>query len=133
MFENYREMTPEQRDEVKAIHKAIRKDTPQRAGNLAWAFVRGIPYKRVERTPRTQVLGDGTVLHHNPPPVRKITWLLGQCIPGFAEVKDVWNTTPHPDVVAWLANPDGAIPAPVRKPKATLDEVVAALDPRAAE
>lgn len=119
MFENYKQMTAEQQAEVKAIHKAIRAEAGSRGGNLAWGFVRGFPYRRIERTTRTQVMYDGTVVNHNPPPAARITEIIGTHIPGFAQVdpKRPWATKPHPDIVAWLANPEGAIPAPVRVKK----------------
>jgi len=119
MYENYKQMSADEKAQVKAIHKAIRAEVHSRAGNLAWAFVRGFPYRRVERTTRTQVMADGSVYNHNPPPVAAITAILGAHIPGFATVdpKRPWATKPHPDVVAWASSPDGAIPAPPPREK----------------
>lgn len=121
MFENYKQMSADEQAQVKAIHKALRKETYSRSGNLAWAFVRGFAYRRVERTTRTQVMPDGSVYNHNPPSAAAVTAILATHIPGFAEIdpKRPWATKAHPDVVAWLANPEGAIPAPApreRKP-----------------
>ena len=113
MFENYSSMTPEEKAAVKAAHVAIREHTPCREGNLAWGFVRGFPYRRIERTTRTQVLPDGSVFNHNPPDARWITSFIARHVPGFAVDKN-GGTVPHPDVVAWLKNPAGAIPVPVR-------------------
>lgn len=119
MFENYKQLSADEQAQVKAIHKALRAETGSRAGNLAWAFVRGFAYRRVERTTRTQVLPDGSVYSHNPPPAWAITTILGTHIQGFAEVdaERPWTTKPHPEVVAWLANPGGAIPAPPPREK----------------
>lgn len=124
MFENYKQMTDEQA-QVKAYHKAVRAETPSRARNLAWAFMRGLPYRRVERTTRTQVLPDGSVYSHNPAPAVAITEILAAVIPGFAEVnpKRPWATKATPEIEAWLANPDGATPVPVREKKPFVREV----------
>jgi hypothetical protein len=102
MFENYREMSADEKAQVRAIHKAIRGDRSisERARILAWAFVRGLKYRRCERATRTQTLGDGTVVRHNLPNARAITHLLGKHIPGFAEVhpKYWWATKESPSV-----------------------------------
>jgi hypothetical protein len=66
-FENYRAMSADEKAQVKSIFKAIRKETPSRTGNLAWAFIRGMPYRRVERKTRTQVMPDGSIVVHNLP------------------------------------------------------------------
>jgi hypothetical protein len=118
MFENYKQMSADEKAQVKAIHKAIRAEVHSRAGNLAWAFVRGFPYRRVERKTRTQVLPDGSVYNYNPPQ-RRLSAILGNHIPGFATVDPVrkWATKAHPEIVSWLANPDGAIPAPPPREK----------------
>lgn len=120
MFENYSEMTADQKAEVKAIHKLLRGGTKSRYGNLAWGYVRGFPYRRIERTTRTQTMPDGTTIRHNEPNPRHLTHALAEAIPGFApfDPKRPWDTKPHPDILAWLANPEGAIPAPmyVKKP-----------------
>ncbi len=121
MFENYREMSADEKAQVKAIHKGIRKETSSRLGNLAWGFVRGFPYRRIERATRTQKMGDGTVTVHNLPNAQALTWFLAKHIPGFSEgfsVESRWyNTKASPAVEAWLANPDGAIPAPAPRPR----------------
>jgi hypothetical protein len=107
MYENYREMSADEQAQVKAVHKAVRKETPSRYGNLAWAFVRGFPYRRVERQTRTQTMGDGTVIHHNLPEARILTGVLTK----YLRCSEVVG------VEAWLKNPDGAIPAPAPRPK----------------
>lgn len=115
MYENFQQMSAEEQAQVKAVHKAVRARTSDRYGNLAWGFVRGFLYRRIERTTRTQAAADGTVVEHNRPDARLLTHLLGEIIPGFAELGKGWYCTkPHPDVEAWLANPDGAIAVPVR-------------------
>lgn len=119
MFENYKEMSAEQKAEVKKIHKALRAQTHTREGNLAWAFVRGLPYRRVERTTRTQVMPDGSVVQHNLPSAGGVTHAIGLCVPGFAEIAPgrPWATKVAPEVKAWLADPSGAIPAPAPREK----------------
>jgi hypothetical protein len=42
MFENYKQMTASEQAEVKLIHKALRKETCHRYGNLAWGFLRSL-------------------------------------------------------------------------------------------
>lgn len=119
MFENYKQMSADEQAQVKAIHKALRKETYSRSGNLAWAFVRGFLYRRVERTTRTQVLADGSVYNHNPPSASAITAILAKHIPGFAAFDPAkpWATPAHPAIVEWLKNPEGAIPAPAPREK----------------
>lgn len=118
MYENYKQMSADEKAQVKAIHKALRKETASRAGNLAWAFVRGFPYRRVERKTRTQTLGDGTVVVHNPPPLGAVARVLSQHIPGLdASLKATLS--------AWASNPDGAIPAPPPRAKKPFNREVA--------
>ena len=126
MFENYREMSDVEKASVKAIHKAIRAQAGSREGNLAWGFVRGFKYKRIERTVRRQPMEDGTQ-REMLPSAGYITHILGTAIPGFAEVdaKYAWKTKAAPEVEAWLADPSGAIPAPVREKRPFVREQVA--------
>ena len=116
MFENYKEMTDAEKASVKAIHKALRAETAGRYGNLAWGFVRGFPYRRIERTTRVQTMADGSVVNHNPLDARYLTHLLGKLVPGFAVIdeKQSWNTKPSRAIEAWLDDSAGAIPVPVR-------------------
>ena len=109
MFENYKQMMADEKAAVKAIHRALRAETSSRSGNLAWAFVRGLPYRRVERT-----CGE-----HHQPSAAHVTAAIGQHVPGFAQVTPgrAWATVPSPEVQAWLADPAGAIAAPVREKK----------------
>lgn len=114
MFENYREMSPEEQQEVKRTHKAIRALPQGRYRNLAWAYVRGFPYRRVERSHRVQVLppcpctcGElhtKSTFEHNLPSLYALLQVLERAqVPVRFHVQDL---------EAWLANPDGAIPAP---------------------
>lgn len=108
MFENYKTMSDAEKASVKAIHKALRAGTGDRYGNLAWAYVRGFPYRRVERTTRDD----------NKPQAGFITHLLGKAgVPGFPTPRggaSWWETEASPAVIAWLLDPSGAIPVPVR-------------------
>jgi hypothetical protein len=119
MFDNYREMSAEEKAQVKKIHKAVRAQASSRAGNLAWGFVRGFPYRRIERTTRTQTMPDGTVVVHNAPNLVHVARILAEHIPSletewFASRYSLHQTCP---LIAWAANPDGAIPAPAPRPK----------------
>jgi hypothetical protein len=112
MFENYREMSADEKAQVKAIHKGIRKETGSRAGNLAWGFVREFPYRRIERKTRTQEMGDGTVMVHNQPNLVTVAKVLAKHIPGLeGYFKSPYTLAESCPLIAWAANPDGAIPA----------------------
>jgi hypothetical protein len=119
MFENYREMSADEKAQVKAIHKAIRAEASSRSGNIAWGYVRGFPYRRIERSTQTQVLGDGTVIQHNLPSAIGIARILATHIPGleaawFAGKYQLKSDCP---LLAWLKDPSGAIPAPAPREK----------------
>jgi hypothetical protein len=127
MYENYREMSADEKAQVKAIHKAIRKETCHRSGNLAWAFVRGFPYRRVERTTRTQVMPDGTVVAHNAPNLVDVARILVSHIPGLEATwfRSKYSLAQDCPLIAWAANPDGAIPAPAPRAKKPFTRAVA--------
>ena len=115
MFENYKQLSAEEKSKVKAIHKAVREEVLSRAGGLAWAYLRGFPYRRVERTTRTQVMGDGTVVDHNKPDIRAVARILVAAMP---ELGPSWLKSggmllhEQCPLIAWVKDPSGAIPAP---------------------
>lgn len=118
MFENYKQMSADEKAQVKAIHKALRKEVASRVGNLAWGYVRGLPYRRIERTTRTQVMADGSVIQHNGPPVLGVAKLLAKHIPGL----ESWFKSPYTlaescPLFAWVQDSGGAIPAPAPRPR----------------
>ncbi len=117
--ENYKQMSAEDKALVKAIHKAIRKDTLSRTGNLAWGFVRGFPYRRIERTTRTQVMGDGSVVNHNPPNLVAVARCIVLAMPELESVyfKSKYALKEDCPLIAWEKDPSGAIPAPVLAPR----------------
>jgi hypothetical protein len=119
MFENYETMTDAEKAEVKKTHRKLRALTLTRYGNLAWGFVRGFLYRRIERKTQTQELGDGSVFVHNRPDARYLTLAIADCVDGFAEVdqKRRYATKADPRVEAWLACEDGAIAAPPPREK----------------
>jgi hypothetical protein len=115
MFENYKLLSAEEKTKIKAIHKAVRAEVHSRAGGLAWAYLRGFPYRRVERTTRTQVMPDGKVVNHNLPDIRAVARILVAAMP---ELGPTWlksggmlllETCP---LIAWVKDPSGAISAP---------------------
>lgn len=111
MFENYREMSDEEKSAVKAIHQHARSQTEERYGNLAWGFIRGFPYRRIERSTRIQRFADGSYLEHNRPDAGHLCMAIMKVVPGFASLN-----APVPEAVrAWLRSEEGAIPAPVRE------------------
>lgn len=119
MFENYREMDDAAKASVKAIHKAIRKEATAttRTGALAWAFVRGFAYRRVERTTRTQVMADGSVVNHNPPNLVAIARIIVTAMPELEALyfRSTYTLTESCPLIEWVKDPSGAIPAPVRE------------------
>ena len=118
-FEHYKEMSEEGRAQVREIHQKIRSQAGSREGNLAWGFVRGFPYRRIERTTRTQVMPDGSIVQHNAPSALHIARVLAGAIAGLEQAwfESKYNLRADCPLVAWLANPDGAIPAPPPRPK----------------
>lgn len=127
MFENYKQMSADEKAQVKATHKAIRKEAGSRAGNLAWAYVRGLPYRRVERTTRSQTMPDGSVVNHNPPPLLAVARVLVATIPslGTELLASKFQLKPESALTAWAKDPSGAIAAPVREKKPYVREAVA--------
>lgn len=100
MFENYLEMSDAVKASVKALHKSLRsacKNIGSRYDFLVWAYVRGLPYHRIERT----------VAEGNEPSWGFLHERLVAIEPALTEGA----------VKSWLANPDGAIPVPVRERK----------------
>ena len=119
MFDNYKEMSADEKAQVKKIHAGIRAETHSRAGNLAWGFVRGFPYKRIERKTRTQTTPDGTVVVHNQPNLIAVDRIIVAHIPSLETewFASKYQLKPACPLTAWLANPDGAIPAPAPRPR----------------
>lgn len=118
-FEHYKELGAEEKAQVKALHKAIRAEAYSRDGGLAWGFVRGFPYRRIERTTRTQTMSDGTVIAHNAPSALHIARVLAKHIHGLEQAwfESKYKLRAECELHAWLTNPDGAIPAPAPRPK----------------
>ena len=118
MFENYREMSDAEKAQVKSVHRALRALPQSRYRNLAWAFVRGMKYRRVERTTRTQTIADGSIVAHNKPSARALVGVLGTVILAF---QIAWNAPIPPELIAWLEDTSGAIAAP--KPRSKRERV----------
>lgn len=92
---------------------------------LAWAFVRGLPYRRIERKRHTQ-----GVFEHNAPSVGDLARALAELgvFPPLEKGFDL-NSEARTLIEAWLANPDGAIAAPpprAKRPYVSADHAVAA-------
>jgi uncharacterized heparinase superfamily protein len=119
MFENYKQMSADEKAQVKAIHKAVRKEASSRQGNLAWAYMRGLPYRRVERTTRSQTMADGSVVNHNPPPLLAVAHILVAAIPSLASelLAGKFQLKPECPLTAWAKDPSGAIAAPAPRAK----------------
>lgn len=93
---------------------------------LAWAFVRGLPYRRVERSHHKQVRDDGSMYEHNLPNGAKIARIVALYLPEFASETSGYVTINDGCVKTWLADPSGAIPAPAPRPKRVYQHPVAA-------
>jgi hypothetical protein len=118
MFENYSQLNADEKAQIKAIHKALRAETPSRERNLAWGFVRGLKYRRIERTTRSQTMPDGSIVNHNEPSLVYVAKLLAKHIPGLEGwFKGSYTLAQDCPLIAWMADPSGAIPAPVRPKK----------------
>jgi hypothetical protein len=119
MFDNYKEMSADEKAQVKKIHQGIRAETSSRSGNLAWGFIRGFPYRRIERKTRTQELGDGKIVVHNLPNPVSIARIIVTYIPSL---EAEWFTGKYSlkqscPILAWLADLSGAIAASALRPR----------------
>lgn len=92
---------------------------------LAWAYARGLPYRRVERNHCKQILSNGRVFEHNIPDARTLAFVFAPFFPTIAaDLASASKGGPpflasysYAQIRAWLANPDGAIAAPAPRPK----------------
>ena len=109
MFENYRELSAEKKEEIKRFHVEFRAFCKEygRYGNLAWGFVRGFPYRRIERSHRVQK--ENGFIHNMP----SESFLL-KTLHRHSMLLDVTME----EINRWLANPEGAIPAPPPRERA---------------
>lgn len=104
---------------IKALHLAVRGQIlnpapggpSRRHALIAWGFVRGFPYRRIERTCR----------EHNEPNATDLARALAPFLPAFAAdlPSSRWGQIKPESLSAlrlgeWLADPSGAIPAPIR-------------------
>jgi hypothetical protein len=126
-----------ERSKQKAIHQKLR--APLRGGPggsrydiLAWAYVRGFKFRRCERSHHQQIVNGKPYEHNMPNPA--FIWaklVLAGAFPAdgiVPTIADLWGysrhwngTAQHTDagqaIVAWLADPSGAIAAPPPRPK----------------
>lgn len=82
---------------------------------LAWGFVRGFKFRRIERTHHLQTMPDGKVFEHNLPYARSLHDVIVFFDP----------TVEAADVQRWLDDPSGAIPAPAPRAKKPYTPVAA--------
>jgi len=109
MFENYKQLPVEDQKKIAAFHKSFRRHCKEkgRYGNLAWGFVRGFPYRRIERSHHVQKENG---FEHNMPSVAHLSKLFFDY--GIERLID------GKELESWLANKEGAIPAPPPRVKA---------------
>jgi hypothetical protein len=134
MFENYKQMSADEQAQVKAIHKAIRTDDSfgDRYRILAWGFIRGFKFRRLERSHHMEKLPDGhyspapyyirtdkgVFYEHNLPEALPLTKLLAKHLPEFqADFESKWSLKSGTRIAAWLEDKSGAIHAPPPRPK----------------
>ena len=110
--------------EIVSLHKAIRSDKSfgDRYRILAWGFIRGVPYRRMEPTHRKTVFEglvppyedmsfmlpftvvDGrTEYEHNLPSAYTLIKLLSKHIPYFSKEIDGWKVRSNSIILAWLS------------------------------
>lgn len=122
MFEHYSEMDETGRAFVRSVHLAIKSDKSRsRERNLAWGYIRGFKYRRIERSHHTQVV-NGQIFEHNFPRAYNVAYYLSKFLPEFKQAIDNWfaggNKLEHIKLLEkWLSDPTGAIPAPIPRPK----------------
>lgn len=115
MFENYRELSAEEQASVRTFIVKFRAYCKERGryGNLAWGFVRGFPYRRIERSHRIQ---KETGFEHNFPDCVHLAHVFREFFD--AEKTAVMEGCTRAPLHAWLSNPEGAIPAPPPRERA---------------
>jgi len=128
----------EQREATKAVHEKLR--APLREGKsgdrydlLAWAFFRGLPFRRCERSHRIQTCGGKPAdrygrpvaqgeapYEHNLPDASRIEAKLvaaGVAAAPTAPATTFARIATVGTIDAWLADPNGALPLPKPRPK----------------
>ena len=120
MFEDYETMSAEEREAVKKAHRAVRALPEGRYRNLAWGYVRGCPYRRIERTSHLDKMCGSALKGHRWGIAHAICMALGQAnVDGFdLKSREEWNESIE-RMIRWLSDPSGAIAAPPLKPKPT--------------
>ena len=114
------QMTEEEkatREEIKKLHRAVRPRYvgADRYNNLLWGFVRGFPYRRIERKCYVQTLSDGSTYEHNRPSEYVLARMAIKAGMGDTELAMVKRFQ------LWLEDSEGAIPAPPPRVKKVYD------------
>ncbi len=123
-----------ERAQIKARHQSVRAAMHHAAKQggwhhryalLAWAFVRELPYRRIERDHHRQTRPDGSVYEHNLPDMNDLARaLVPHCPEVAADMEPVGRfarlrrgSATEARLSGWLADPAGAIPAPPSRQK----------------
>ena len=143
-------LSEEEFAKYKALHGEVhryvyamtaKKGAHHRYALLIWAFVRGIPYRRIERNHRMQPMPDGSTFEHGKPVVYLLLSAFLEAFKPAFSGPDRWNllkgdsagalaifNAHTPDslritaerITAWVSDPAGAIPAPAARVKTKL-------------
>jgi hypothetical protein len=85
---------------------------------LAWAFLRGLPFRRIERDHQRQILPDGTVFEHNLPNSLALARILRLYLPEVADdFASPYSMKPGNRIDAWIMDPSGGIAPPPARAK----------------
>lgn len=140
-----------ERAQIKARHQSVRAAMHHAAKQggwhhryalLAWAFVRELPYRRIERDHHKQTRPDGSVFEHGLPELHWLAQALAPFCPEVAaDMEPVGRfsrlrrgSVTEARLKAWLADPAGAIPAPPpRQKKPYAGQKLSSVEPLAAE
>jgi len=119
-----------ERARVKALHQASRAAMHEAAKEggqrhryalLAWAYLRGLPFRRIERSHHVQVFADGRRFEHNLPCHVELARALAPFCPEIAAGLERYSikrgSVAEKRIAAWLNDPSGAIPAPPPRQK----------------